>query len=177
VVTTYVALLRGVNLGGHHRLAMGDLRACVEAVGGADPVTYIQSGNVVFDHPARGAEALRADLEASIGAAAGFAVPVTLRTASQWAAVVRANPYPRAGPTQLHVAFLNRKPPAAAWRGFDPKPFAPEECTRRGREVYLYLPNGMGRAKLPSALRALREPATARNWNSVLALHDLAGPR
>jgi uncharacterized protein (DUF1697 family) len=153
------------------------LRACVAAAGGEGPATYIQSGNVVFRHPRRHAEPLRADLEARIEAEVGFEAPVTLRTAAQWASVVADNPYPGTPPTQLHVAFMDRKPSAAAWRALDQTPFAPEEAALHGREVYLHLPNGIGRAKLPNALRALREPATVRNWRSVLALHDMASAR
>ena len=155
---------------------MADLRALVEAAGGAGVQTYIQSGNVVFDHVSAKDDPLRGDLEERLEAAFGFKVPVILRRATAWDAVIRGNPFPDDEPTRLHVSFLRDEPPKGATDGIDRARFAPEEFLLQGREVYLYLPDGLGRAKLPVALtRVIGTPDTARNWRTVLKLAALAG--
>lgn len=168
-----VALLRGVNVGGR-KLAMSDLRALCEEAGCEDVKTYIQSGNVVFTHKGGSSETLRTDLERRIKAVAGYESPVMLRTAKELDAVVRGNPYKRASGTTLHVAFLGTKPAAKALDGIDRTKFEPEELTIKGREVYLHLPNGMGRSELVKVLPRLKVPMTVRNWNTVLKLQELA---
>ncbi len=155
---------------------MADLRALVEDAGGTDVQTYIQSGNVVFEHAQPEDDTLRDDLEQRLEAAFGFAVPVILRRAATWDAVVRDNPFPDDDPTRLHVSFLRDEPPQGATDGIDRERFAPEEFELHGREVYLHLPDGIGRAKLPAALtRVIGTPDTARNWRTVLQLAALAG--
>jgi uncharacterized protein (DUF1697 family) len=178
-VVRRVALLRGVNVGGRP-LSMSALRSALGAAGCTDVVTYIQSGNVVLTPPEPAPDDLRAWLEHQISGVAGFDVPVVLRTPEELEATVAANPYPDAGGTQLHVVFFATDTGTAVLDGLDLATFAPEACTLVGRDLYLYLPGGMGRAKLPVALergRVARPPAvgTARNWNTVLRLVELAG--
>ena len=174
-MTTYIALLRGINVGGNHKIRMADLRDLFAMAGCEDVSSYIQSGNVVFTHPSATADQLAADLERRIAADTGFDVPVIVRTAAAWAGVVGANPYPDVEPTSLHVVFLAVAPSPAAVAAFDAARFAPEEFTVVGRDVYLYLPDGMGRAKLPPALPLIRVTGTARNWRTVLKLAELGG--
>ena len=173
-MTTYIALLRGINVGGHRKILMADLRAVFIAAGGDNVTTYIQSGNVVFGHSARSPKKLVAELEQMIESATGFAVPVILRTTTEWASVITDNPYPHAEPTSLHVAFLAAAPDPGAAERIDRANFAPEDFIVQGREIYLHLPNGMGRAKLPSRMGPLMAPATVRNWRTVEKLFDLA---
>jgi uncharacterized protein (DUF1697 family) len=155
---------------------MADLRALVAEAGGTEAQTYIQSGNVVFEHAQAKDDTLRDELEARLEAAFGFTVPVILRRATAWDAVIRRNPFPDDDPTRLHVSFLRDEPPSGATDGLDRERFAPEEFELHGREVYLYLPDGLGRAKLPVALtRVIGTPDTARNWRTVLKLAALAG--
>lgn len=175
-MTTWIALLRGINVGGV-KLAMADLRAAVAAAGGAEVETYIQSGNAVFAHPARTEARVKAALEAEIEAVTGRPVPTMIRSAAQWRDVVEANPYEPDAPTHLHVTFFDDPLPADAFAGIDPDAFAPETFTVRGREVYLHLPDGIGRSKLAVALGkgGARAPVgTTRNWNTVRALADLS---
>jgi len=172
-VTTNIALLRGINVGGQHKVAMADLRALFADAGGEDVTTYIQSGNVVFTHPAGSSDKLGVDLERRIEAHTGFAVAVVLRTARQWAAVVRDNPFP-GRETHLHVTFLSSDPHAGALDSVDAAAFAPEEFELVGRQLYLHLPNGMARTKLPKALDVFSTPVTTRNWRTVLKLAELA---
>jgi uncharacterized protein (DUF1697 family) len=169
----YVALLRGINVGGRHSVKMADLRAQFLEAGAADVTTYIQSGNVVFRHSAR-PSALTRHLEAHLTAAAGFEVPVTLRTAEELATVVAGAPFPTTEPTQLHVSFLDEPPPSGAFASVDRDAFAPEDFAAAEREVYLYLPNGIGRTKLVQALGLTsRLTATTRNWRTVERLLGL----
>lgn len=175
-MTTWVALLRGVNVGGV-KLAMADLRAAIEAAGGTDVETYIQSGNAVFTHPGRSEAKVKAAVEAEIAAVTGKPVPTMLRSAAQVAAVVDANPYEPEQPTHLHVVFFDEKLPRDAYAAIDLEAFEPETFTVHGREVYLHLPNGMGRSKLAVELNKGGKNApkgTARNWNTVRKLAELS---
>ena len=176
----YVALLRGINVGGNRLLKMADLREIFVAAGADDVATYIQSGNVVFTHPARSERTLAAELERRIAKAAGFAVPVVLRTAGQLARVIEDCPFPDADAGHLHVAFLAARPVANV-PAIDARAFAPERCAAVGRELYLYLPDGMGRSKLAAAVlakpKAIGAGGTARNWRTVLKLNELASAR
>jgi uncharacterized protein (DUF1697 family) len=174
-MTSYIALLRGINVGGNRKIHMADLRDLFAAAGCEDVASYIQSGNVIFTHPAAAGDELAADLEKHIEVATGFDVPVILRTSEAWEGVVRANPYTGVEPTALHVVFLAQPPAADAVAAFDAARFAPEAFTVVGREVYLHLPDGMGRAKLPPALPLIRGTGTARNWRTVLKLAELSG--
>lgn len=177
---TYVALLRGINVGGHRMMKMADLRKVFVAADADDIATYIQSGNVVFTHAARSEPTLAAEIEKRIAKAAGFPVPVVLRTAGQLARVVEDSPFPDADADHLHVAFLATRPPASA-PTIDARAFAPERCATIGRELYLYLPDGMGRSKLAAAVlakpKAIGAGGTARNWRTVLKLKELASAR
>jgi uncharacterized protein (DUF1697 family) len=178
-VGTFVALLRGINVGGNRIIKMADLRDMFAAAGARDVETYIQSGNVVFGHAARSTAKLAADLERQLAADAGFPVSVVLRTAAELAGVVAANPFGKADVELLHVSFLATALPADALAAVDAKAFAPERYAVAAREVYLHLPGGMGRSKLVGAVMKVKAmaPATARNWRTVLTLNEMAGKR
>jgi uncharacterized protein (DUF1697 family) len=174
----YVALLRGVNLGARNKLAMGDLRALVEGLGGEDVQTYVQSGNVVFTS---GADAGRLErrLADAILRAHGLEVPVLVRSAGELDAIVRKNPFLRtdADEKSLHVTFLEEQPRQALVKELDPSFSPPDELHVEGREVFLLCPNGYGRSKLSNAFfeKRLGVVATTRNWRTVFALAELAG--
>ena len=160
----YIALLRGINVGGHHIIKMADLRNMFTNAGAKDVATYIQSGNVVFSH-ARAASTLVGHLEKHIEKAAGFKVPVILRTADEWQALVDANPFPA---EWVYVFFLGAVTPVTV------KAAAPERYEVIGRDVYVYLPDGVGRSKLAGLLGKALPNATNRNWRTVLQLHAMA---
>lgn len=153
-VTRHIALLRGINVGGNRIIKMADLRAIFEAAGARDVETYIQSGNVVFSD----ARPSAARFEKQIAKATGFDVPVVLRTAAEWAAI--AHPYEQG--EHVHVFFLPAAPGAVKVVAA-----APEAYVVKGRDVFLYLPNGIGRSKLAGALMKALPTATARNWRTV----------
>ncbi|MFL6145191.1 MAG: DUF1697 domain-containing protein [Labedaea sp.] len=165
--TRYVALLRGINVGGHNRVPMAGLRTTCESVGCSDVATYIQSGNVVLTSRL-GPNKLRATLEAAIAEQLGVSPVVVIRTHDQLAAVVEGNPFPDADPAHLHVAFLTDAPDTGQVAELSNPP---EEAVARGADVYFHLPNGMGRATVPVLFgRRIKIPATVRNWRTVHTL-------
>jgi uncharacterized protein (DUF1697 family) len=170
--TALVALLRGVNVGGKAKLPMADLRKIVAGCGYGDVRTYIQSGNVVFTAPGRPRDtAVAATLEDALAAATALTPAVIVRTGPQLAAVIEANPYLRRGedPAHLHVTFGAGT--AKAEVGIDDLArYAPEEAAAVGREVYLFLPNGMGRSKLAADFARRGSIGTTRNWRTVTKL-------
>lgn len=174
---TYVALLRGINLGSRNRVAMADLRALVTGLGHEDVSTYLQSGNVVFRAAGRAAD-LRLALEGGIRGELGLDVTVLLRTKGELATLVAGNPFTEKAkaPTTLHVTFLAEAPKRARIRDLDPQVGEPDEFQVAGRDVYLHCPNGYGRSKLGNALfeRRLGVAATTRNWKTVTSLAELA---
>ena len=169
-----IVLLRGINVGTGRKLLMTDVRAQCEAAGARDVVTYIQSGNIVCEHgkPA----AFVPELAKRLTKVAGFDVPVIVRTAKEWTALIAANPYAREPVEHLHVFCMPEPAPADALAKVELAKFAPERCELAGRELYFYLPNGMGRSKLVVAMSRVKPlaGATARNWRTVLKLQELA---
>ncbi len=165
-----LALLRGVNVGGHHKVAMKDLASWLGDAGFTSVTTYIQSGNVVLDHdPDHDVASM---VRAAIAEHAGFDVAVLVRSAREMATVVVSNPFPEAPPTTLHVAFRQHEPDAALLASLDPARWEPEQFVTRGREVYLHLPAGMGRSTMVPRLALVKE-ATIRNWNTVTVLTEM----
>ena len=173
---TFIALLRGINVGGHRVIAMADLRALFAAAGAAEVVTHIQSGNVVFRHASDSPAQLASQLESEIAKATGFDVAIVLRSAAEWDAVVTDNPFADADADHLHVSFFASSPPAGALDPIDAVAHRPERFALARRELYLYLPGGLGRSKLVAALGKLKPitAATTRNWRTVLKLLELA---
>lgn len=155
------------------------LREVLESAGCKDVETYIQSGNVVFTHASRSEAKLQNDLEAAIAKAAKFDVPVVLRSAVELGQVVRDNPFPRSGGNELHVLFCATKPTAPAFAKLEAAKFEPEAWALANREVYLKLPNGIGRSKLAGTITRVSpaKEATARNWNTVEKLVAMAAKR
>ena len=174
-MTTYVALLRAINLGSRNKVSMGELRALFAGLGFEDVETYVQSGNLVFK-ASGGAADVTAAIADRIRGELGLDVAVLLRSGAQIAKVVAGNPFAKADPAMLHVTFLAEKPAAASVRGLDPGRSEPDEFRLVGREVYLRCPNGYGRSKLTNAYfeKALAVPATTRNWRTVTKLAELA---
>jgi uncharacterized protein (DUF1697 family) len=174
----YVALLRGINVGGRTKIGMADLRALFEAAGVEDVTTYIQSGNVVFSSDGAAAAVTKA-LEKRIAGDLGLAVTVLLRTRPQLEKVLRANPFLAEGrdPSKLHVTFLAEKPNGARVKALDPEQWKPDEFRFLGREIYLHFPKGYGRSKLGNTFfeKQLGVRATTRNWRTVTKLVELAG--
>ncbi|MFZ0793618.1 MAG: DUF1697 domain-containing protein [Candidatus Korobacteraceae bacterium] len=176
-VSPYVALLRGINVGGKHIVPMQQLAEIFTRAKCGNVRTYIQSGNVVFTASPRVAKALPALLAKKLEERFGFPVPVVLRNREELAEAARNNPFLKAGLPQptLHVYFLADIPSVDAVKTLDPQRSAPDAFHLSGREIYLHVPNGMGRTKLTSTYfdSRLKTVCTARNWNTVLKLLEM----
>lgn len=164
-MATYVALLRGVNVGGK-TLAMTELRRVFVDLGHKEVRTYIQSGNVVFDAAGSAARVV-AELERRIAGELALDTTILLRSAKDLARVVEKNPFLRRGadPGALHVTFLAAAPGAE-----------PDELQLVDREIYIHCPNGYGRTKLNNSFieRRVGVAATTRNWRTVEKLLAMA---
>lgn len=173
---THISLLRGINVGGHKKIRMTDLKVVYESLAFANVTTYVQSGNVVFDADSTDAPVLIARIEAAIAEGFGFDVTVLLRTADDLRRIQDNNPFPSAEAKHLHVLFLSAAPDPEAVEALN-VPAADGEAWRlAGREIYLHYPNGSGRSKMTGAFfeKALGLAGSARNWNSVNALYKVA---
>jgi uncharacterized protein (DUF1697 family) len=178
-VPAWVALLRGINVGGKNLLPMTDLARLFEAAGCARVRTYIQSGNVLFTASRARAEKLPGLIASGIGDRFGYQVPVLLRTAEDLGQTIRQNPFLEAGAPEenwLHVMFLASHPDAGRVAALDPLRSPPDAYAVRGREIYLHCPNGMAKTKLTNAYfdSRLATISTVRNWRTVLKLFELA---
>ncbi len=177
---TFVLLLRGINVGGRNRLPMADLCSLVGGLGATDVRTHLQSGNVVCSAggPASG---LAGSLSAALREQRGLTVPVVVRTARAWSAMVAANPFAAEpdAPGSLHVTFLDGVPGADGVAGLEAasSTFAPDRFAVVGPDVFLHVPGSYADTGLQNAVleRRLGRTATTRNWRTVRALADLAG--
>jgi uncharacterized protein (DUF1697 family) len=174
---TYIALLRGINVGGKNLLPMKDLVAMCEGAGCLKVRSYIQSGNVIFSASGDAAR-LPTLISAKIEKQFGHKPPIILRTTEQLEDVFRNNPFLKKGTPEemLHVMFLASVPAAAAIASLDVHRSPPDTFIVRGQEIYLSLPNGAGRSRLTNAYfdSKLATVSTGRNWRTVAKLLELA---
>ena len=172
-----VALLRGINLGRHKRIAMADLRAMVTGLGYTGVFTHLQSGNVLLSTDDLPDQVARA-IESVIAREARIDVSVLVRTGEQMEGVVADNPLADVvtDPSRLLVAFLSI-PPERSW--LDAAELASVEPSMLGlgtRELYIWCPDGILASPIPDALAKVKHPglvATSRNWRTVIRLHDM----
>jgi uncharacterized protein (DUF1697 family) len=174
---TFVALLRGINVGGKTIVPMPELRSLFASLGVEDVTTYIQSGNVVFSSSSGDGQALAVAIETQIADKFGLDTTVLIRTPTELAEIAGSNPFlgRETDLTKLHVVFLGGPPTAGAVDELDPKRSPPDEFSVRGSEIYLHLPNGAGRSKLTIDYfeKRLGVRATARNWKTLTKLVEL----
>lgn len=176
---TFISLIRGINVGGHKRVPMDQLRALCETLGFTQVRTYIQSGNVVFSAGKITSAAVSKKIEEAIVAEFGFPASVISRTPEELATAIGANPFlkeSQAEPGKVYIAFLSQSPKPDAARKLEIWATRDERLHCGRLEVYLYYRNGMGQAKLSGAVleKVLGVTATARNWNTVNQLHRMA---
>lgn len=178
-MTVYVALLRGVNVGGHNRIRMTALKQALTDLGLDRVETYIQSGNVLF-HSIEEAPVLRGRIEQQIRAVFGLDVPVVLRTAAELAQIVANNPFSEAemrGAESLAIALLADSPPAGSVeRLADQSATGSDEFRVAGRDVYILYRQPSHKSKLSNLFfeQKLGVPATTRNWQTVNQLALMA---
>ena len=181
VATTFVALLRGVNVGGANRLTMAALQAAFADAGARKVETLLQSGNVVFEAAAGAGEAIAARARASLSRVLEIDAPIVLRDGDGWSRIVAGNPFLAAGadPDMLHAACLSAAPIADRIARLEPDRSPPDAFVVVGAEVYLSLPNGVARSKLSNAWfdARLGVVSTMRNWRTVTKLATMVEAR
>jgi uncharacterized protein (DUF1697 family) len=178
-VSVHIALVRGINVGGHAAVAMADLRELIGALGYRDVRTLLQSGNAVFSGGKRAGAALETQLEKEMVTRHGLSAAFLVRSPAEWADVVARNPFPneaREDPGHLLVMFLKAAPAASAVAALQAGVRGPEVIRAGVRHLYISYPDGVGRSKLTgTSIERKLGIGTARNWNTVLKLAALAG--
>jgi uncharacterized protein (DUF1697 family) len=167
-MSSFVALLRAVNVGGTGKLPMSDLKAMCEELGFGAVRTYIASGNVVFTSR-KSAAAIKIALERRLEAYADKPVGVLVRDAAEMAQVLADNPFPKAAPNRTMAVFLDRAPPPDTLTGVSGQ--RGEQIRLGRREIFIRYGEGMAKSKLVIAAAG---PGTARNMNTVATLARMA---
>ena len=174
---TYIALLRGINVGGKHIVPMKELRELLQKNGFSAVRTYIQSGNVVCDHPAAEPREVGAQMGKLIETRFGFLPRVMVLTRQTLLTAMAENPFPEGegDPKSIHLYFMDEKPAGADLDLLENLKADSEKFRLKEKVFYLYAPEGIGRSRLAEKVeRALGVPATARNWRSVGRIAGLA---
>ncbi len=173
---TYIGLLRGINVGGKV-LKMADLKQAIGDLGFSDVKTYLQSGNLVFRAGEEGDGALASRISSAIADRCAMDVHVLIRNADEWDEVIGGNPFPDAAarPKTLHAFAFDSHPDRARLDALGAEDFGTEQWAIAGDTLYVRTPDGFGKSRLGNSIeRRLAVPMTARNWNTVLALKQLA---
>ena len=173
-MTTYIGLLRGINVGGNKMVPMAELREMITALGFSDVKTLLQSGNVVFRGAAKAPAKLEAQLEAALEKRLGLHVEFHVRTADEWQAIVKANPFTAEAltdPGHLLVSCLKAPLEKANVKALQAAITGRETLKADGRQLYMMFPDGVGNSKAAALLdKKLAARGTARNWNTVQKL-------
>lgn len=179
----YISILRGINVSGAKKILMKELASLYESLGFNDVLTYIQSGNVIFNSNIKNKDEIKKKIEKAIEQTYQFYVPVEIRTNSEFKNIIEHCPY---NPVDLNeegtkvlVTFLDSIPQDEKVVGILKYVQTPEKLTFVGTEVYLYCPNGYGKSKLSNTFieNKLGVPATTRNWKTVHKLYELSVSR
>lgn len=172
---SHIALLRGINVGGKTLVPMTELKKLFEALGFSEVKTLLQSGNVVFKSKGATGAKLEALLEKEIAKKFGRPVDCMVRTESEWAAIIKANPFPKEAaddPSHLVVLCVKDKPDTKALAALKEAISGREYFEAKGMELYFVYPDGIGTSKLTNVVieKKLGTRGTARNWNTVLKI-------
>lgn len=178
-MTIFVSLFRGINVGGNRLVKMTDLKVLHETLGLRNVITYIQSGNVVFTSDDTDALYLQRDIENLFEEKFGFHSHVMVRSSSELQEIITKNPFQGQDNREskwIAVIFLATPPDNSAQGALLDSYNGPEEIFILGKEVYIYYPEGIGRSKLTQTLldKKLKTNGTARNWNTILKLQEVA---
>ncbi len=173
---TYIALFRGLNMGGHNILSMKELAGLLVKLGFSDVRTYIQSGNAVFRSRGQNASRLSGIITAEIRKTHGFAPRVLLLEQEELNTIIASNPFPEAesDPKSLHLLFLTSAPESPELKAIEKIRKQSERFRIKGNVFYLHAPEGVGRSKLAmNAERLLGVPVTGRNWRTVTKIMEM----
>lgn len=176
-MSTYIALLREINVSGQKLIKMTDLKKLFEVQGFQDVQTYIQSGNVIFSSKEKSTSKLENIISTAIQKKFGFDVGVLVITPDNINYVLNNNPFIKKKNEidKLYVTFLSEQPSEESIKKLNSIDYSPEEYIIKGKLVYLYVPNGYGKTKLNNNLfeNKLKVEATTRNWKTINKLWEL----
>jgi uncharacterized protein (DUF1697 family) len=173
---TYLALFRGINVGGNNMLPMKELKALLEKNGCEGVRTYIQSGNVILNSSTSDAASLAKKLSAAVAKSHGFEPRVLLLTRAELERAAAGNPFPGAAenPQSVHLFFLDGAPNKPDLNALEALKTKTESFALKDRILYLHTPDGLGRSKMAArAAKCLGVQATARNWRTVTTLLEM----
>jgi uncharacterized protein (DUF1697 family) len=176
---TYISLLRAINVGGQNAIRKNELLELYQALGYAEVVTYLQSGNVIFNSIEENAQKVAGDIEAKLKQTFDSDIAVVVRDAPYFQEILANNPYLKIkteDPKKLHVTFLYQPPQAEKLHNVQIPIGESAEFSTGNQAIYLYCPDGYGQTKITNAFfeRKLGLLATTRNWNTVNALYTMA---
>lgn len=176
----YISILRGINVGGHRKILMADLKNLYENLGFTQIVSYIQSGNVIFESDSGDTNQISSSIENAISKVYGFAVPVIIRTHVEIKKAYEDMPFGqidlKAEGSKYFLTLLSKQPTKENCEVLMGYVKTPEKLSIDGTHIYTYYSNGAGRSKLTNALmeNKLKVRATSRNWKTVVKLIELS---
>ena len=176
-MNTYIALFRGINVGGTGSLPMKELVTILEEIGARKVRTYIQSGNAVFESTEPNLARLSKQLSTEIMKRRGFEPQVLILTREALARAIAENPFPETvnDPSHLHLGFLASLPQSPDLKKLANLKKESERFQLTGGVFYLHAPEGVGRSKLAAgAEKLLGVPMTDRNWRTVCKVMEMA---
>ena len=177
--STYICLLRGINVGGQKIIKMDQLRESLKTLGLGNVRTYVQSGNVVFRAPKKSAQVLSQRIQETVLSVFGFLVSAVVMSSEELGTTIKSNPFPMEkgiDVSKLHVTFLSQTPQKSALKALGALSAEPDQFRYSGKAMYLYCPKGYGRTKLSNNTleKVLSVRATTRNWQTVNTLYEMS---
>lgn len=173
----FIALLRGINVSGQKQIKMADLQSLFESINFSEVKTYIQSGNVIFSAKEKDSTKLEKKISFAIKKRFGFEINVIIISSTELKNLINKNPFinKKIDIEKLYVVFLSNSPDKENIKNLNASDFSPEEYFLDDKSIYLFVPNGYGRAKLNNNYfeSKLKVPATTRNWRTVRTLFEL----
>ncbi|WP_321322709.1 DUF1697 domain-containing protein [Labilibaculum sp.] len=172
----YISVLRGINVGGKRKILMADLKNMYADLGFTNCISYIQSGNVIFEYQNVANSKLEAKLEDAISEKYGFEVPVIVRSVKEWKQTLKTNPYVGIHENNsLYLSFLNETPKTELTEALSELNYGPDSFQIIDKDVFIYCPGPYHKTKLSNQFfeSKLKVKTTTRNWNTVLKLLEL----
>ena len=178
-MTTYISMLRGINVSGQKKIRMVDLKNMFETLGFGNIQTYVQSGNVVFDSHEQGVVTLQKSIETQIETTFRFSVPVLIRTLDDFKRIIESHPFKNEEAIRVLVTFLYEHPEQSKLEDLSHYEDKVDKFAIGELEIFLFCPGGYGKTKLSNTFfeRKLDVVATTRNWKSVNALYEMTSER
>lgn len=175
----YISILRGINVGGQRKIPMADLKSLYEDLGFKEVITYIQSGNVIFESNKISVKVLEQMIEKKINETFNLIVPVVIRQIREMKNILTINPFVKMKGIdidKLHITFLDEIPGQEVLININKYDYSPDKFIIKEKEVFLYCPGGYGKTKLSNNFfeNKLKLKATTRNWKTVNKLVELS---